>query len=377
MNNQPSPPVPKFLLVSLVPPMKDKEAILPDLEELQSLVSTYGGVVEAVSVQRAEYADRATYVGSGKAQEIASLIETRRIDIVVINDIVKPGVLFTLKQIFFRANVHIEVWDRVDLILHIFSQHADTAEAKLQIKLAFMRHMGPRIYGLGMELSQQAGGIGTRGIGETNTELMLRHWRREIKQVKDKLTRITATKVRQLEYRKRHGIRTVSLVGYTNAGKTSLFNMLTGKQKLVADVLFATLDTSSGSAGFIKKENGLIFTDTIGFIRRLPPTLIKAFQSTLLESLHADVLLHVIDAADPHMYEKITSVETILSDLDADTVPRLYVFNKVDKVGKIANASILNKKEIQRRYGNFNPHFISVATGEGIEELKQTLCELL
>ena len=157
--------------------------------------------------------------------EAKELISRERIDIVVLNGLIKPGQLYEMKMFFMKAKRSIEIWDRVDLILQIFSKHADTAESRLQIELAAMRHMGPRIYGMGMELSRQTGGIGARGIGETNTERMKRHWREQMKQTRDKLEKLARDRERQLERRKRVGLSTVSLVGYTNAGKTSLFNV--------------------------------------------------------------------------------------------------------------------------------------------------------
>ncbi len=184
---------PRFMLVGLVPPRQDKERTFATFEEAQSLVSAYGGEVFAATSQNSTRRDHATFIGTGKAQEVADTIQKEQIEIVVINDNVKPGQLFTLKKIFERSNSKIEVWDRSDLILHIFSKHAATAEAKLQIKLAFMRHMGPRIFGMGMELSQQAGGIGTIGKGETNTERMHRHWKNEIRNVYKQLKKIQNT----------------------------------------------------------------------------------------------------------------------------------------------------------------------------------------
>ncbi len=362
MNNKP-----KFLLISLIPKYKDKESILPDLEELQSLVETYGGTVAAVSAQRSEYHDNATYIGSGKAQEAADIIAEKNINIVVINALVKPGQLFTLQKIFFRSNPNILVWDRVELILHIFSQHAQTSESKLQIELAQMRHMGPRIYGMGFVLSQQAGGIGTRGIGETNTELMKRHWRIRMKQVADKLKTLQKNRESQLARRKRKGLTTVSIVGYTNAGKTSLFNILTGKDKLVADALFATLDSNVGSLFLSKNKQEVLLSDTIGFIKDLPHQLINAFRSTLLESVNADLLLHVIDSSDPYIHEKIIIVEKLLAAIHTNTSRKLYVFNKIDLVAK-------NKQmDLWKQYIHHTPYLVSVKTGFGITDLKHAI----
>lgn len=351
------------MLVGLVSPILNKEKMLANFEELQSLVHTYGGVVYAATTQNSTRADNATFIGSGKAQEVADTIATEKIDIVVINATIKPGQIYTLKKIFERSNPKITVWDRVDLILQIFSKHAQTAEAKLQIKLAIMRHMGPRIYGMGMELSQQAGGIGTRGIGETNTEIMRRHFRGEIRNVNKQLLKVTRTKQQQITQRKNHGIQTVSIIGYTNAGKSTLFNKLTGGKNLVDDALFVTLGSNVSKIYLsgIKKE--VFVTDTIGFIQNLPHQLIEAFKSTLMETTQADLLLHVIDASDPWMHDKIKVVEGILKELNVDIKNQIYVFNKMDK------AKELNRTDLSNWYSAFHPQFIVAKTGEGCDKL--------
>ncbi|MBI3954819.1 GTPase HflX, partial [Candidatus Gottesmanbacteria bacterium] len=294
----------RFMLVGLARKGLDYESVLLDMEELQSLVKTYGGEVYAAVVQKADYPHKATFIGKGKAEEVADTIAKEKIDIVVINDLLKPGQLFTLEKIFFRGNSKIKVWDRLDLILQIFSLHAHTKEAKLQIELAGLRHMGPRTYGMGYILSRQGGGIGTVGVGETNTELMKRHWRQEMRQITLLLTKLSDDKIKQIDKRKRIGFLSVAIVGYTNAGKTMLFNRLTNKTNLVADTLFATLDSSVGNLYIPKLKKDVIVSDTIGFIKNLPATLIDAFKSTLLESISADILLIVIDVSDPEFIDK-------------------------------------------------------------------------
>ena len=227
---------PRFMLVGLVPMGTNNETILLDLEEIESLVKTYGGKVFAAVVQKSHYPDKSKFVGSGKAEEIADTIAKEKIDIVVINDLASPGQLYNLEKIFYRSNQKIKVWDRMDLILHIFALHAHTREAKLQIDLATLRHMGPRTYGMGYILSRQGGGIGTVGVGETNTELMKRHWRDEVRRISSELTRLSGERMKQIEKRKSIGFLTASLVGYTNAGKTMLFNRLTKKENYVSDI---------------------------------------------------------------------------------------------------------------------------------------------
>lgn len=273
------------------------------------------------------------------------------------------------KMLLQRQTRRLDVWDRVDLILHIFDKHAITTEAKLQIELARMRYMGPRIYGMGFVLSRQGGGIGTSGIGETNTELMKRHWRNEIKKLTDQLEKLSKAKEMHIEQRKRAGLKTISIVGYTNAGKSSLFNLLTGKHTLVEDVLFATLDSTVGKMYIPKLQKEVLVTDTIGFIRNLPPRLINAFKSTLTESIHADILLHVIDISDPEVDEKIHVVKNILLELGRDNEDVIYVFNKIDAV------SVLPEKELCKKYELNSPLFISVKTRIGIPKLQEIIAK--
>jgi GTP-binding protein HflX len=364
----------KFLLVSIIPQHISDEQAFIELRELKDLVDTYGGKVDDWVLQHREVHDKGSYIGEGKIKEASTLIKKRNIDVVVLNAIVKPSQLYDLKTLFMRKKATIEVWDRVDLILHIFSRHAKTAEAKLQIELAAMRHMGPRIYGMGMVLSRQTGGIGTRGVGETNTELMKRHWRTQIKKVNEKLEKLSRERERQLDRRRKIGLKTVSLVGYTNAGKTSLFNKLTKKSKLAEDALFATLDSSVGRLAFPSggQHNEALISDTIGFIRNLPADLIEAFKSTLMESIHADLLLHVIDSTDENIHGKIAVVERVLRDLGLDNKEKIYVFNKID-----GGLSASTKEILLDRYARFSPHFISVKTDEGIISLRDAIEPIL
>lgn len=353
----------RFILVHLVRPFENMEAAELDLVEMKSLIETSGGATVVRVIQRRMRPDPSTYVGSGKAQEIAQFVKDERINVIVINDIVKPGSLFNLQTILQTVNPDIEVWDRIDLILDIFQKHALTAEAKLQIELASMRHMGPRIFGMGMVLSRQTGGIGGRGIGETNTELMKRHWRKQTSYVQAKLEKLRAGRMSQIERRKENGIPTVSIVGYTNAGKSALFNLLTGKNKKTENILFATLDTTSGSLYMPKLGKKILFTDTIGFIQKLPPELIDAFKSTLIESIHADLLLHVIDTSDPKMYDKIRTVQDILATILPEPKPMIFVFSKIDK------SINLKRADIEKSFANYSPQFVSPLTGEGIKKL--------
>ncbi len=358
----------RFILVGLPNPRTPKSFILKDMEELWALVTSFGDseIVDAM-VQRAEFPDRSTYIGPGKIPHLYTKVKENTVDVVVLNGIAKPGQLFNLQKKLFDANHAVEVWDRVDLILFIFSRHAATAEAKLQIELAKMRHMGPRIYGMGKVLSQQTGGIGTVGIGETNTELMKRHWKSAMKKVQDQLYKLSADRQRQLQHRIRRGLKTVSIVGYTNAGKTTLFNLLTGKKKKAEHALFATLDSAVGKLYLPNSQKEVLVTDTIGFIKNLPPKLIEAFKSTLMESMHADILVHVIDTSDPDMEYKIFVVERILQELGVQNKEKIYVFNKIDTKNTI---DMLN---LAAKYHEFSPTFISARTGEGVQKLQNVI----
>ncbi len=357
----------RVVLVDVVDPHQHKDEAIKNLEELKSLVTTYKGIDIIDVIQHRSRPDKATFIGSGKAIELSDIVVDKNIDIVVVNAIVNPSVLFNLTQILWTKNPKIQVWDRVDLILNIFDLHAHTTEAKLQIEIARMQHMGPRIYGLGTTyFSRQGGGIGAKGGGETNIELMKRHWRDQIKKKKDELEKIARQHMTQLARRKNNNLVSVSIVGYTNAGKTSLFNLLTKKKKIVESALFVTLDSVSGRLYLPALQKEVTVSDTIGFIKNLPSSLIDSFRSTLMESIYADILLHVIDISDPKMNEKIEIVEQILYDIGVQSKKIIYVFNKIDAYegdGKL----ILT--EIKNAYSHFSPQFISVTTDYGIKKL--------
>lgn len=361
----------QFLIASIIPhSISDNEAF-KELKELKELVDAYGGKVVEFVIQRREVHDKGHYLGKGKVEEIAQYARHTHIDVVVLNAIVKPGHIYDMKNYLSKINSKIQVWDRIDLILEIFSKHAHTTESRLQIELAAMRHMGPRIYGMGHVLSRQGGSIGTRGIGETNTELMKRHWRGQMKKVQDKLKKLTHDRKRQLERRRKMGLQTVSIVGYTNAGKTSLYNLLTKKKNRVENSLFATLDASVGRMKLPYSKKEVLVSDTIGFIRNLPTTLIDAFNSTLLESIHSDVLLHVIDSSDDDIKRKIITVQNILKELNVYHKETIYIFNKIDSISKE------KCHELQQQYSVYSPVFISTKTGEGIDILCRLIEEIL
>ncbi len=361
----------RFLILQVIGPHYHQEDALSNMAEAVLLVDTYGGLVVEKSTQHRIHPDPNTYIGSGKLEWLKTAVREQKIDVVVINAIVNSGQLFRMERALWEVNTKIAVWDRVDLILNIFEQHDSSVEAKLQIQLARVKHTGPRIYGLGKTaLSRQGGGIGTRGLGETNIEIE----RRNIKKLQQRIEKQIAARAHEqknrIYERQKRGVKTVALVGYTSAGKTTLFNILTGKEKKSHQSLFTTLDTVVGKIKLQQYIPAVLVSDTIGFIDELPPVLIQAFRSTLLESMEAQVVLHVIDVSDTKMFDKITIVEDILHELQA-TQTRIYVFNKIDLL------SLEQQKILAEKYTGKSVVFVSAKTGEGIELLKEKTEALL
>jgi GTP-binding protein HflX len=335
------------------------------MRELEELTRTYGGIAVVKSIQRRAKPDYNTFIGHGKVEEILTDGKTLGADVLVINEILKPGQLYKLEEAL--RPIKMKVWDRIDLILHIFDRHATSAEAKLQIELARLRHMGPRIYNMSEQLGRQRGGTGTRGgAGESNTEAMKRHLKERERKIIEKLKTHEGTRSEHRKNRTRSGFKTVALVGYTNAGKTALLNALTKRKEYSANELFATLDTRVGELYLPEINDSVLISDTIGFIRGLPPELIQAFRSTLSEAVHADLLLHVIDISDPKIDEKKTVVEEILSALGLSEHPKVFVYNKSDLLKKV-------KSKVDY------PHeaIVSAVTKDGLPELKRCIQEKL
>lgn len=335
-------------------------------------------------MQKRDLPNYRTYIGPGKIDELITLAKQEKATLIIVNNLLKPRQMYELGEKLRPHNI--QAWDRVDLILKIFQKHAQTIEAKLQIKLAAIDHMGPRIFGMGMEMMQQVGGVGVRGgQGETNTELMKRHLTKEESHIKKELERVARTRKLHRDRRDRLGLKTVSIVGYTNAGKSSLLNALTKKGAYVANELFATLDTRVGKvwipsskktnfpigAESIHPPTPALLSDTIGFIQDLPPELIQAFRSTLDETIHADLILHVIDVSDPYRTQKIAEVEDILAQLGLKDTPSIYVFNKIDGVKRLAKATLT------KTYKSKTPVFVSAIKSLGLDELKTNIGERL
>ncbi len=370
---------PRAILIDVIPPDMDKATAERRLTELDALTKTYGGIVVVKLLQKRAVPNYRTYIGPGKIEELITVAKQEKCELIIVNNLLKPKQMFELGEILRKQGLR--VWDRVDLILKIFDKHAKTAEAKLQIKLAALRHMGPRIFGMGMELMQQSGGIGGRGgQGETNTEMMKRHLAAQEDHAKKELAKLAISRQGHRVRRDRLGLKTVSIVGYTNAGKSSLLNALTRKGAYVANQLFATLDTRIGKLWIgndTPREDGrpageeVLLSDTIGFIQDLPPQLIQAFRSTLDETIDADLILHVIDVSDPHRDAKIQEVEAILDDLGVHDTPKIYVFNKIDCLKR------LPEKTLSKTYKAFTPTFVSAAKKTGLDTLSQTIAARL
>ncbi len=357
------------ILIDCIPPTLSKADAEARLMEADSLIKTYGGVTLVKKVQKRLTPHYRTYIGPGKAEELLQDAKVLGANIVIVNNELKPAQVYKLTEMYRKDNI--QVWDRIDLILKIFQKHASTKEAKLEIELAGIRHMGPRIFGMGLEMSRQGGGGkgAMRGLGETNTEVMKRHLFDQELHVKKELDACIRARELHLKARKRQNFSTLGIIGYTNAGKSTLLNHLTHKGAYAADKLFATLDTRVGKVFIPTLGKEVLLSDTIGFIQDLPHTLINSFQSTLAETLNADILLHVIDVSDERIHQKIAVVHDVLDEIGAGHYPMMYVFNKTDR------GFAIPKEDLLERYAEYTPVFVSAVEAEGIEVLKDTIAE--
>lgn len=296
------------------------------LDELARLTDTAGGVEVARFLQRRDKPDSAFFIGSGLADQIRDAVIDLQADLVVFDEILAPNQLRNLSR-----KLDIRVIDRPMLILDIFAMHARTAEARLQVDLAQMEYLLPRLTGLWEHFSRQRGGIGTKGPGETQLEVDRRRVGQKIAILKRKLEKVE--KQRRVQRKTRSEFSKIALVGYTNAGKSTLFNRLTRSDVHQADQLFSTLDSTTRLVGSGYPQN-IVITDTVGFIEKLPPQLVASFKSTLEEVNLADLILLVTDSSDPYKDRKIGVVSSVLDDIGAGAIPRLTIYNKIDLLDK-------------------------------------------
>lgn len=337
------------------------------LDELERLLATAGGTVFARMTQSKEAPDPRTYIGSGKVTELADLCADNEIELVVFDTELSPSQIRNLED---RLG-NVTVIDRSMLILDIFALHAVTGEGKLQVELAQLKYTVPRLSGKGTELSRLGGGIGTRGPGESKLESDRRHIKRRIAALEAELETLEKNRKTMRASRDKSNMPGIAIVGYTNAGKSTLLNYFTNAGILVEDKLFATLDPTTRKLELPCGEDVLL-TDTVGFISRLPHHLVKAFKSTLDEAVYADILMIVIDASDPEYRRQISVTEKILSELGADGKPTVYVFNKCDR-----SADELPVLPTGNEGGKKDAVYISAITGEGTDKLLEKLEEII
>ena len=296
------------------------------MEELASLAKTAGAEVVGVYTQKREKYDSKTFVGSGKLEEIAQMVDADEVSTVVVNNRLTPRQNVNLEEI-----LGVKVIDRMQLILDIFAMRARSHEGKLQVHLAQLKYLLPRLVGQGIMLSRQAGGIGSRGPGESQLELNRRIVRNQITDIERQLKVVEKNREVVREKRLESSVFKIGLIGYTNAGKSTIMNALTSKTQYEADELFATLDATTKSI-HLTGNLQVTLTDTVGFIQDLPTELVTSFKSTLEESKNVDLLVHVIDASDPNHEEHEKTVLQIMKDLEMLDIPRLTLYNKADKV---------------------------------------------
>jgi len=333
------------------------------LHELRQLSISAGLSVRGTVQTKRSTPDAKLFIGSGKADELSQLMQASEANIAVFNHDLSPSQQRNLERL-----LDARVVDRTGLILDIFSQRAQSHEGKLQVELAQLEHLSTRLVRGWTHLERQKGGIGVRGgPGETQLELDRRMLRDKVKQLRERLAKLKAQRGMQRKARKRSNLMTVSLVGYTNAGKSTLFNRLTKADLYVADQLFATLDTTTHKI-FIADCGSVVLSDTVGFIKHLPHALVEAFSATLEEAVQADLLLHIVDTASSNRDEQIAQVNNVLQEISADKVPQILVHNQIDRVG-------LEPMVSRDEYGRITTIHVSAKTGAGMDLLRLAMAE--
>lgn len=333
------------------------------LEEVRLLVESAGANVCAIVTGRRQSPDAATYAGKGKVQEVAAEVAAHQGNLVVVNHALSPAQERNLER-----SLQCRVIDRTSLILDIFAQRAQSAEGKLQVELAQLDHLATRLVRGWTHLERQKGGIGLRGPGETQLETDRRLLGKRVKLLRERLRRLQQQRTVQRKARSRSDVLSVSLVGYTNAGKSTLFNALTHAGAYAANQLFATLDTTSRKL-WLGEAGNIVISDTVGFIRDLPHELVAAFHATLEATSQADLLLHVVDSASPAREQQMAEVDKVLDEIGASTVPQLVVLNKLD-------LTELPPAVERDEYGKITRVRVSAKCGDGMPLLRQALTEL-
>jgi len=332
------------------------------LEELSLLAKSAGADPIVTVVGKRASPDAALFVGSGKADEIAQAVTHHQLEIAIFNHVLSPA-----QQRNLERHLKLRVVDRTSLILDIFAQRAQSHEGKVQVELAQLQHLATRLVRGWSHLERQKGGIGLRGPGETQLETDRRLLGDRVKALRGRLEKLQRQRETQRRARGKSQTLSVSLVGYTNAGKSTLFNSLTKARAYAADQLFATLDTTSRRI-YLGEVGNVVISDTVGFIRELPHQLVAAFRATLEETIHADMLLHVVDAASPVRMEQIEQVNTVLKEIGADRIPQILVWNKIDVAG-------LEPSVERDEYDKIRRVFVSAQAGDGLSLLREAIAE--
>ena len=348
-----------------VHPQGGEEECGRQLAELERLLDTAGGECFATMTQMRPTPDNRTCIGSGKLEELKELCAGNGVELAVFDTELSPAQIRNIEDVLGE----VRVLDRSMLILDIFAYHATSAEGKLQVELAQLQYTAPRLVGKGAAMSRLGGGIGTRGPGESKLEIDRRRLKEKEQMLKEQLSELERTRLTMRAARDRSGVMKVAIVGYTNAGKSTLLNRLTGAGILAEDKLFATLDPTTRKFA-LPSGMEILLTDTVGFIRKLPHHLIKAFKSTLDEAVYSDILMILIDASDPEAGEHLAVTESLLSELGAADKPTLYVLNKCDRADESMMRPSVSHGERDRVVS------VSALTGEGMDELCAALEEL-
>ena len=335
------------------------------LEELRLLAESAGVRTLALVEGKRQRPDASTFAGSGKVEEIAALVEELEAPLVIFNHDLSPAQMRNL-----TAKIRTRVIDRTMLILDIFALRAQSHEGKVQVELAQLKYLSTRLVGMNMDMGQQKFAVGARGPGETQLELDRRKLDRRVHLLNERLKQLKRHRELQRKARNRSDVMSVSIVGYTNAGKSTLFNRLTNANVYVANQLFATLDTTARKI-FLEGDSPrqVVLSDTVGFIRHLPHGLVAAFRSTLEETAQADLLLHVVDVNSPERHDQVAEVNKVLAEIGAQHIPQIVVYNKIDLQGLEAGVK-------RDEYGKIASIRLSAKTGAGLADLRAALAEV-